>query len=87
MYIYIYISSQERHHIVYYSFKQSIGIRPQFRLLEKKYPRLCAHKRTWCVLIGCYSHKILESKPNIALIYHKSYAECRDSVFDWQIND
>ena len=29
----------------------------------------------------------MEGKPNIALIYPKSYAECRDSVFDGQIND
>ena len=27
------------------------GIRPQFHQLEK---RLCAKKRTWCALIGCY---------------------------------
>ena len=29
----------------------------------------------------------MEGKPNMALIYPKSYAECRDSVFDGQIND
>ena len=31
----------------------------------------------------------MKGKPNInmALIYPKSYAECRDSVFDGQIND
>ena len=29
----------------------------------------------------------MEGKPNMALIYRKSYAECRDSVFDGQIND
>ena len=28
-----------------------------------------------------------EGIPNVALIYPKSHAECRDSVFDWQIND
>ena len=33
----------------------TIGIRPQFRLLEKKYP-LCAQKRTWRDLIGCKTH-------------------------------
>ena len=29
----------------------------------------------------------MEGKPNMALIYPKSHAECRDSVFDGQIND
>ena len=29
----------------------------------------------------------MEGKPNMALIHPKSYAECRDSVFDWQVND
>ena len=28
----------------------------------------------------------MEGKPNMALIYLKSHAECRDSVFDGQIN-
>ena len=32
-----------------------IGIRPQFRLLEKKYP-LSAQKRTWRDMIGCKTH-------------------------------
>ena len=26
----------------------------------------------------------MEGKPNMALMYPKSYAECRDSVFDGQ---
>ena len=30
---------------------------------------------------------IMEGKPNIALIYPKSHEECRDSIFDGQIND
>ena len=29
----------------------------------------------------------MEGNPNMALIYPKSQAECRDSVFDGQIND
>ena len=29
----------------------------------------------------------MEGKPNMALIYPKSHTECRDSVFDGQIND
>ena len=29
----------------------------------------------------------MEGKPNMALIYPKSHAECRDSVFVGQIND
>ena len=29
----------------------------------------------------------MEGKPNMALIYPKSHIECRDSVFDGQIND
>ena len=29
----------------------------------------------------------MEGKPNMALMYPKSYAECRDSVFDGHIND
>ena len=29
----------------------------------------------------------MEGKPNMALIDPKSQAECRDSVFDGQIND
>ena len=29
----------------------------------------------------------MEGKPNMALIHPKSHAECRDSVFDGQIND
>ena len=29
----------------------------------------------------------MEGKPNMALIYPKSHAECRDSVFGGQIND
>ena len=28
----------------------------------------------------------MEGKPNMALIYPKSHKECRDSVFDKQIN-
>ena len=29
----------------------------------------------------------MEGKPNMAIIYPKSHVECRDSVFDGQIND
>ena len=29
----------------------------------------------------------MKGKPNMALIYPKSHAECRDSIFDGQIND
>ena len=29
----------------------------------------------------------MEGKPNMALIYPKSNAKCRDSIFDWQIYD
>ena len=29
----------------------------------------------------------MEGKQNMTLMYSKSHAECRDSVFDGQIND
>ena len=64
------------------------GIRPQFRLLEKKYPKDCAHRNGHGAILLAVKHiLIIEGKPNMALIYPKSHAECRDSVFDGQIND
>ena len=53
---------------------------------EKVYIRLCAQKRNGAIWLAVIHIKIIEGKPNMALIYPKLNAECRDSVFDGQIN-
>ena len=48
----------------------------------------CAYRNGHgAILIWCYSHINNGGKPNMALIYPKSNAECRGSVFDGQMND
>ena len=76
------------HHLVdtcFFQCEQSaVGIKPVSSAREKDCAQRNGHGAFRLAVIHIC---ILEGKANTALIYPKSYAECRDSVFDGQLND